>query len=57
MEWLVFFFVCVCIGPYLGGPGADPNYKGGIKGTPEDNRAALQRIRLYLQEKMTAFTK
>jgi hypothetical protein len=41
----------------LGGPGADPEYKGGLKGTQSEVRAALQRVRQTLQEKVTAFAR
>jgi hypothetical protein len=41
----------------LGGPGANLNYNGGMTGDQKDNRAALQRVRQALQEKMIAFTR
>ncbi|MDR1689799.1 MAG: glycoside hydrolase family 95 protein [Clostridiales bacterium] len=41
---------------WSGGPGADKNYNGGFKGTPDETRANLRKARRLLQEKMNAHT-
>jgi alpha-L-fucosidase 2 len=41
---------------WSGGPGADKNYNGGFKGTPEEVRANLREARRLLQEKMNDHT-
>ncbi len=41
---------------WSGGPGANPNFDGGHKGTAEGARAALQEIRQMLQEMMNEFS-
>lgn len=41
---------------WSGGPGANANYKGGNKGTPEEAHAALQRVRRNLQGAMNEFS-
>jgi hypothetical protein len=42
---------------YLGGSGADANFNGGHVGSQADVRAALQKARAELQEKMIVFTR
>jgi hypothetical protein len=41
---------------WSGGPGANPNYNGGHRNTPEQNHANLQKLRQLLQDKMVDFT-
>ena len=41
---------------WSGGPGANPNYEGGHKGTAATIKQNLQNLRQGLQDKMTAFS-